>query len=101
MLYELKLLAFQDNNFIGPLFEVIENLPSLGQILGAYNAFTGGIPDSIGSMRNLTIVGLGVNQLPGIIPPTMFSIASLQASELIASHFKEVFHKIWPLNFLS
>ncbi|KAJ9174643.1 hypothetical protein P3X46_013266 [Hevea brasiliensis] len=86
----LIVLILEDNKLEGNIPTELANLSKLRQLSLAKNyltgalppsirepEFVGGIPDALGKLNHLSIIGLGVNKFLGIIPPVIYNISSI------------------------
>eukprot|EP00752_Nemacystus_decipiens_P010711 g9538.t3 len=77
----VKLLQTQ-GNLQGPIPETLGTLANLTSLKLFKNKLTGPVPESLGSLTNLTELHLYENQLTGRIPDTLASLANLTALTL-------------------
>ncbi|KAJ6750364.1 hypothetical protein OIU85_000943 [Salix viminalis] len=72
---------FSNNNFEGPIPEVIGKFKALYVLNLSHNALTGRIPSSFGNLSHLEALDLSSNQLTGQIPLQLARLSFLSAFE--------------------
>ncbi|RXI03290.1 hypothetical protein DVH24_003942 [Malus domestica] len=84
---ELRVVSFEYNNFRGSIPKGLGNLTYLSKIYLYHNNLevtkraeivTGTIPDEIGDLPQLEILGLMINNLNGVIPPKLFNLSMIR-----------------------
>jgi len=79
----LRYLSLKNNQMINTIPLQIQALRGLQYLSLENNALSGSVPVSLGNMKELTHLYLGNNSFsPGPIPPTLFTISSLQKLSL-------------------
>ncbi|KAK9161988.1 hypothetical protein Syun_002890 [Stephania yunnanensis] len=88
-LSRLEKLDMSFNGFVGPLPSLKSSCMTIARIHLSFNEFSGPIPSSYAnnSLPNLTHLVLSKNQLNGTIPPSLFTLPSLQEMYLDRNKF--------------
>ncbi|KAK9168426.1 hypothetical protein Syun_000566 [Stephania yunnanensis] len=88
-LSHLKVLDMSSNRFVGPLPSLKASRKTIARINLSSNKFSGPIPSSYANngLPNLTHLVLSNNQLNGAIPPSLFTLPSLQEMYLDQNKF--------------
>lgn len=82
-LTRLKILDLSGNQLlVGSIPETVGNLKELTILDLSDNQFSGGIPKGIGNLSKLEDLALSTNQLQGALPDTLFTISTLQEIDL-------------------
>ncbi|KAK9167518.1 hypothetical protein Scep_002709 [Stephania cephalantha] len=85
----LEELDMSFNGFVGPLPSLKASCMTIARIDLSFNEFSGPIPSSYANndLPNLTYLHLSNNQLNGTIPPSLFTLPSLQEMYLDQNKF--------------
>ncbi|KAK9167517.1 hypothetical protein Scep_002708 [Stephania cephalantha] len=88
-LSSLQELRMAPNRFVGPLPSIKASRKTIATINLSSNKFSGPIPSSYANndLPNLTYLDLSNNQLNGTIPPSLFTLPSLQQMYLDQNKF--------------
>ncbi|KAJ6303466.1 hypothetical protein OIU77_017362 [Salix suchowensis] len=73
---------FSNNNFEGPIPDVIGQFNALYVLNLSHNALTGRIPSSLGNLSHLESLDISSNQLTGRIPPQLARLSFLSVLNL-------------------
>ncbi|GJP71253.1 hypothetical protein CLOP_g2104 [Closterium sp. NIES-67] len=71
-------LDLNRNNFTGPIFNVVSNMPSLVDLKLYHNRFTGPIPPAISRLHRLTHLYASANTITGSIPTALAALPRLK-----------------------
>ncbi|KAL8141204.1 hypothetical protein V2J09_007225 [Rumex salicifolius] len=85
----LRVFNVLQNNLYGNLHEIgIGNFStSLKSLVLSFNHFEGSIPDDIGRLIGLDVLGLSANELSGTIPASIFNLSNLTSLDLSSNKF--------------
>lgn len=93
-LRNLKFLDLSENHFSGSFPAWVGNLTSLVSVGLAWNDFEeGGIPESIGNLKNLTLLYLAACHLKGEIPDFIFHLSELETLDFSRNKISGEFPK--------